>query len=303
MKKYLSFDIGGTNLKYAIIDHSGNIIEKNRISTNTKNLNDFMTSLYQIADKYKAVFSGIAICVPGKIDTKHKIIHFGGSLPFLDGLNLEDTLGKRYQVPISVENDGKSAALAEQWLGNLNHVKTGITMTLGTGVGGGIVVNGHILHGKDFQAGELSWLLINSSLASSDLDAFTAHLCSAVLMIEAVNKALHNRDVNDGLAAFAAINNGDKTANRIFSQFCRNIAILILNVQAIINGEKVVIGGGISVQPRLITEIKHQFNELIKTNPMLQNQVISPEIVSAKLGNDANLFGALYALLLNLKNN
>ena len=100
MTQYLSFDIGGTNLKYALINNSGHIIEKDRVKTNTENLDSFIESMYQVADKYIGKFEGIAVCAPGKIDTKHKIIYFGGALPFLDGLNLEETLGKKYHVPV-----------------------------------------------------------------------------------------------------------------------------------------------------------------------------------------------------------
>lgn len=95
MKKYLTFDIGGTNLKYALIDENGQILEKDRIKTNAEDLDAFMESMYQVADKYQDEFSGIAVCAPGKIDTENKIIYFGGALPFLDGLNLQETLGQK----------------------------------------------------------------------------------------------------------------------------------------------------------------------------------------------------------------
>ena len=146
MKKYLSIDIGGTNLKYALIDEKGHILEKDRVKTDAKNLTAFMENMYEVIDSYQDQFEGIAICAPGKIDTENKIIYFGGALKFLDGLNLQDALGDKYNVPISVENDGKAAALSEQWLGELRGVDTGVAITLGTGVGGGVVVNNHLLH-------------------------------------------------------------------------------------------------------------------------------------------------------------
>ena len=76
-------------------------------SIKTENIGEFLNSMYVIADKYQGKFEGIAVCTPGKIDTKKKIIHFGGALPFLDGLNLEKTLGNKYHVPVGAENDGK----------------------------------------------------------------------------------------------------------------------------------------------------------------------------------------------------
>lgn len=272
MKKYLTFDIGGTNLKYALVDENGQILEKDRIKTNAEDLDAFMESMYQVADKYQDAFSGIAVCAPGKIDTENKIIYFGGALPFLDGLNLQETLGQKYGVPISVENDGKTAALSEQWLGELRGVDTGVAITLGTGVGGGIIVNNRILHGWTFQAGELSWMITNSGIGVKNMAAYTGVSCSAVNMIKKVNLATGNKDLDDGLSAFEAINNGDLRAMAIFKRYCRNVAIMIINIQTVINASKFVIGGGISNQKILIDEIDNQLHKILDNNPMIGKQ-------------------------------
>lgn len=300
MTQYLAFDIGGTNLKYALMNKEGHILEKGSVPSENKDLDKFMQNMYQVCDKYEGKFNGIAVCAPGKIDTKKKIIHFGGALPFLDGLNLQDTLGKKYGVPVGAENDGKAAALCEQWLGELHNVNTGAVMTLGTGVGGGILIDNRVLHGRGFQAGELSWMAINQAAGLKEKSAYMGELGSAVHMIKAVNKKLGNEKLTDGKAAFEAINSGNADAVKIFKQFCLNVAIMILNVQTVINGEKIVIGGGISAQPILIKEIRNQFNYILQGNPMLGNQVTPPEIVAAKFKNDTNLYGALYALLLEI---
>lgn len=300
MKKYLTFDIGGTNLKYALIDENGQILEKDRIKTNAEDLDAFMESMYQVADKYQDAFSGIAVCAPGKIDTENKIIYFGGALPFLDGVNLQETLGQKYGVPISVENDGKTAALSEQWLGKLRGVDTGVAITLGTGVGGGIIVNNRILHGWTFQAGELSWMITNSGIGVKNMAAYTGVSCSAVNMIKKVNLATRNKDLDDGLSAFEAINNGDLRAMALFKRYCRNVAIMIINIQTVINASKFVIGGGISNQKILIDEIDNQLHKILDNNPMIGKQMIVPVVVSAKHGNDSNLYGALYSLLRKL---
>ncbi|GHV98342.1 transcriptional regulator [Lactobacillus nasalidis] len=296
MTQYLVFDIGGTNVKYALMDGEGKLLEKGKRAS-ADNLEDFVAVLYAIGDQYKGKFAGIAVCAPGKIDTEKKIIHFGGALPFLDGLNLEETLGARYGVPVGAENDGKAAALCEQWLGELKGVDTGAVLTLGTGVGGGIVAGGKLLHGSSFQAGELSWMITNQGAGLKKMDAYAGFACSAVGMVEKVNRQLGNEDVNDGLAAFEAIKSGNEEAVKIFRQYCLSVAVMILNLQAVINGEKVVIGGGISAQEILIEEIRRQFGEILNDNPMLRQQVTPPEIVAAKFRNDTNLYGALFALL------
>lgn len=300
MTQYLAFDIGGTNLKYALLNKEGHIIEKATTPSQTENLDAFMGTMYKVADHYQGKFDGIAVCAPGKIDTQNKIIHFGGALPFLDGLNLQETLGKKYNVPVGAENDGKAAALCEQWLGELHNVNTGAIMTLGTGVGGGILINNRVLHGATFQAGELSWMVTDQSKGLQDMNAYTGSICSAVQMIRKINLSIGTADLNDGKTAFKAIKAGNEAAVKLFKEFCFNVAIMILNVQTVINGEKIVIGGGISAQPILIKEIRNQFQKILTDNPMLGDQVTPPEIVAAKFKNDTNLYGALYALLLEL---
>ncbi|XBY01043.1 ROK family protein [Lactobacillus delbrueckii subsp. bulgaricus] len=113
-------------------------------------------------------------------------IHYGGALTFLDGLNLEETLGSRYGVAVSAENDAKAATLCEQWLGELKGVDTRAVMTLGTGVGGGIVVGSKLLHGSSFQAGELRWMITNQEAWLKEMADYTGARCSAVRMVERV---------------------------------------------------------------------------------------------------------------------
>ncbi|WP_249879072.1 ROK family protein [Niallia circulans] len=136
-KNYLAFDIGGTYLKYALINSAGTIIERNKIPTPKQGLEYFKLEIELIIQKYQEQIKGIAFSCPGKIDQNNKTIHFGGSLPFLDGVQLTKALKIREDVPISIENDGKSAALAEMWIGQLKDVSEGAAIVLGTGIGGG----------------------------------------------------------------------------------------------------------------------------------------------------------------------
>lgn len=298
MRQYLVFDIGGTNLKYALLDSAGNIIEKDKKPTVKSGLNDFLKEMYEIADQYKGKFKGIAISCPGKIDVDNKIIHFGGSLPFLDGANIQELFGDKYGVPVGVENDGKAAALAEMWLGALKDVVSGEMLTLGSEVGGGIVVGGQLIHGANFQAGELSFMRYDMNCA--DWSGFTGQKGSAVNMIKRVNEALGNSDLEDGQKAFEAINAGNAQALQIFEEYCADVANIILSVQAVVDGERVVIAGGISAQDIVIETIRKQYQALANKFYRVNNELTMPEIVRAKFENDANIYGALYALLLDI---
>lgn len=145
-------------------------------------------------------------------------------------------------------------------------------------------------------------MITNAGIGTKNMAAYTGCTCSAVNMIKKVNLALGNvTNVDDGVAAFKAINEEDLRALAIFKRYCRNVAIMIINIQTVVNASKFVIGGGISAQPVLIEEIDNQLHKILENNLMIGKQMIDPPVVAAKYGNDANLYGALYALLLELK--
>lgn len=104
------------------------------------------------------------MAVPGKVDHHDETIYGGGALQFLDQVNLPAAL--QLAVPVSVENDGKAAALAELWLGNLKNVQNGAAVVLGTGVGGGLILNSQLYAGSHFQAGELSFMVLDTDLSN-----------------------------------------------------------------------------------------------------------------------------------------
>lgn len=293
MKSYLSIDIGGTEIKFAHIKESGQIIEKGKIST-PDNKQKFLSEIDQIVAKHSQNISGLAICAPGKIE--QTMIRFGGAILYLDGIDF----GKIYQgkkFPVTIINDGKAAVLAENWLGNLKAEKNCATITLGTGVGGGIIVDGHLLHGAHFQAGEIS-LMINDMSHPKNMQGSIGTLGSAVRFVREVNQKLDYANKNDGLHAFEAIKKQVPEAVTIFDQYCLNLASLILNVQTVVDLNKVAIGGGISSQPILIERINQIYDQLVNNlNPVIGSTLTKPEIVPAKFRNDANLYGALYNLL------
>lgn len=295
MDNYLSIDIGGTNVKYALLDKAGNILEKKKIKTSHEK-ETFLQSIDQIVEQYKDKIKGIAFCAPGKIE--HTQIRFGGALPFLDGIDL----GERYadpNIPVAAINDGKVSVLAENWLGNLKDLPNCAAITLGTGVGGGIIANGQLLNGAHFQAGELSFMILNVS-SEVGWDDIAGTRGSAVRMIEKVNHAVGNADETDGLDAFEAINAGDEVALKIFNKFCQDVVMIILNMQSIVDLTTIAIGGGISTQPILIEGINQAYDEFLDKMEFYKNSLTRPKIVEAKFKNDANLFGALYNLLLQV---
>lgn len=296
MKYYLSIDIGGTNLKYGLLDRAGHLIEHDKVPTPTSGLDDFMQVLTSIIDTQISRVRGIAISVPGKIDVSQGVVYFGGSLPFLDKVPLGKQLSEKYHVPVGLENDGKAAAMAELWLGNLQQTPNSAAVVLGTGVGGGIILNGQLLYGTHFQAGEFSFML-NDFKNSNFIDAAVGGNTSAVGMIRNIGTELSLKDPADGIAVFQQIKAGNPIAVTKFKHFCNYVAKMILNVQSVVDLQRYVIGGGISAQPLVVKTINAEYNQMLAATPIIQDSLTKPEIIVAKFGNDANLYGALYSLL------
>lgn len=294
-RQYLSIDIGGTTIKSARIDHSGNIITKGKMLT-PRSKDAFLQALQTIIHNNPRI-SAVCVSVPGIVNPKTGDVQFTGVLSFMEKFPLAKYLENTTQLPVYVGNDANCATLAEMWLGNLANVENGAVITLGTSVGGGIVINGKLLHGPHSRAGELSAIVTNRDdrvIEQRTVGATT----SAVKMVEKIARSYNLKDPTDGRRAFAKIIEQAPDAWKIFEEYCRRVAYLIINLQAVLDLEVVLIGGGISAQPILIDEIKRQFVAIQKSDPRLLADVTMPKIEAANFGNEANLLGALYGLLL-----
>ena len=148
MKQYLLIDIGGTFIKYSLTDAHAQKVSGGKVPTPLTGMDDLLATIEGFAAPWKGQFEGCAVSMPGRIDTKRGIAHTGGILsgfmweqPFAS--LLEQSLG----VPVVIANDGKCAAAAEAWTGSLAGVDNGLVLVLGTGIGGGIILNGRVYMG------------------------------------------------------------------------------------------------------------------------------------------------------------
>nr|WP_263327727.1 ROK family protein [Neobacillus sp. Marseille-Q6967] len=288
---YLVIDIGGTFAKYALMDSAGNITVKNKKTAPRTNLADFEQMLFSIIEEQDLTsIKGIAISCPGTIDIETGTIYHGGSFRFLHEVNLAKIIEEKYGKEVSIENDGKCAALAELWLGSVKGAKDAVVMVLGTGVGGGIIIDGKIHRGINMSAGELSYVMDQIDPVTRKASYF-GYDGSAVVMVRTIAERKQLEDPSDGEAVFEFINKNDEEAMEVFDEYCIHIAAQILNLQYILDPEIFAIGGGISVQPILLERIKWAIDEIKKENPM---HMALPNVVSCEFRNDANLFGALY---------
>jgi predicted NBD/HSP70 family sugar kinase len=288
---YLVIDIGGTFAKYALMDSAGSITSKSKKHAPRSNYPDFEQMLFSIIEEQELTsIKGIAISCPGTIDTEKGTIYYGGSFPFLHEVNLAKIISEKYGKEVSLENDGKCAALAELWLGSVKGTKDAVVMVLGTGVGGGIIIDGKIHRGINLSAGELSYVMNHIDPVTREA-SFFGYDGSAVDMVRKIAERKQLEDATDGVGVFEFVNEYEREAMEVFDEYCINIASQIFNLQYILDPEIFAIGGGISAQPILLERIKWAIEEVKKANPM---HMATPNVVPCTFRNDANLYGALY---------
>jgi predicted NBD/HSP70 family sugar kinase len=294
---YAVVDVGGTFIKYAVMTAEGEFLQKGKIPTETQDLNLFLESIaniYREAAADQGDIAGVALSMPGFLDVETGYAYNGGGVRCVKEINLIEALRERIPVPVTMENDARCAALAELWHGNLAGCRNAAAVILGTGVGGGIIVNGEILRGKHFVAGELSYFMLEDMGVEFDEKTIAARAASArgLVSMVAEAKGIPEEEL-DGVKVFRMIDDGDAAVREILWKFAGNVARLICSIQIIIDPERVVVGGGISTQPLLIEMIRDQARNMMKLFSWTELPV--PDIVPCKFFNDSNLIGALYS--------
>lgn len=292
--KYLVLDIGGSAIKYAIMDQEANIIFKDKVVTPRDSIENFVKEIEMIYDKFKDEVEGIAISMPGVIDSKTGHAYTGGLLNYIDNINIRELLNPICNKKITVENDGKCATKAEHWIGSLKDCKEAAVIVLGSGVGGGIIANGSVIKGKHFSAGEFSFIKTSINEHSKMENIWGAKNGTEFLLKGLANKKNIDLAELDGVKFFNLANNGDEDALDILDEFCKNLGVEIFNLQLIIDCEKIAIGGGISAQEILFKYINKNLDEIYDSFPI---KIPRANIVQAKYLNDSNLIGALYTHL------
>lgn len=293
MRYGFGVDLGGTTVKIASFAESGALRHKWEIPTATDNngqgiLPDIASAVLGYLEKEKLAKSeilGIGIGVPGAVDETG----FVRSCDNLGWRNVDvvGTLSALTGLPVKTGNDANMAALGECWKGSgCNNM---LLVTLGTGVGGGIIINGKPLVGKNGAAGEIGHLVMNrkeTMVCGCGKKGCAEQYCSATGLVRMAKDYATAKDVFDAAKA------GDEKAKAVLEQYYAYLAELIANVCIVLNPEKVVIGGGVSKagQP-LLSGIARHFEKFIYHSSR------DVEFALAALGNDAGAYGAFKLLL------
>lgn len=291
----LAIDFGGTQVKSALVSEEFALEKSLPTQSSPQTLNQTLDVIDYLVTSVKVALTGIAISVPGTVDTDEGVIYHGGLLRFFHGFRIKDILEAKYHLPVTALNDGKAAALGELAMGHLQGVTNGAALVLGSGLGGGLIINGKLFQGSHFQAAELTFLL-PVQMKKVNPSQMRGTTLSAVGFITRVNEVLGNADLKDGREAFKEINARNEAVYPIFEAYCRSLAITILNLQSIFDMEIFVLGGGISAQPVLIEEVNRQFDKVRHEIDFIGKIIKRPKIVACHHHNGANLIGAAYFL-------
>ena len=294
MKAYMVFDIGGTYIKYAVMDETAKKLKSGKLMTPKDGLEVFLQTLQRIVEQYSDDFElqGIAVSSPGAVDVKTGFIGGASAIPYIHGVNMTGLIKERTGLQTAIENDANCAALAEGWLGAAKGSDYYICIVIGTGIGGSIVLNQSILRGATLHGGEFGYMIMGAPF-QEPLQGTWSLVASTHALVEEVKKGkLLGKGKLDGEEVFRLAEEGDSIAQECLTEFYKRLAIGIYNLKYALDPEKILIGGGISRQQDVIAGINRELKGL-------RNDIstLHIEVEACQFGNDANLIGALFHFL------
>lgn len=314
--KFLAMDFGGTFVKHCIMDEEANMSERGEYPAPLESTQLWVQTTVDLYNKYKGQVDGLAISLPGVMDSETGFAHSGGAyMKTTQGHNIYELLKDKIDVPVSIENDAKSAILAEAWKGSLQGVKTGCACIVGSGLGGGIIMDGKLQKGEHFASGEISGLLTTpGDYTINGCAAFSAGT-SALLMMVAAAKNMpvsdfevsgfmaegddENKKKIGGKEVIQWVEDGDEVTKGVYEQWIKNLVSVLFNMKMMIDPQKIVVGGGISRNPRFIKDLKEEWH---RSESMLDMFGIPhAEVDVCTFTSDANMVGAVYRWILMYK--
>jgi glucokinase len=329
----IGVDLGGTNLRIAAVDLNGKVLEKITLGTEVTRGRDrvifeMCSAIQELATKFRSStghLSGIGIGVPGIIEMQTGMLRESPNLPGWQDYPVRQEIEQRLGTHVVLENDANAAALGEKWLGAAANVDDMCMVTLGTGVGGGIVMQGRIWHGMTGMAGELGHITCNPEGPQCGcgnrgcLEQYASATAVKRMAVEAVAngqapelaRAMTEEPEFSSKVVYQMAVQGDRPAQQIFERVGRALGAVLANLVNIFNLPMYVIGGGVSsaweaFAPSLIEEVRRNSFVYRATAPLQTAHGVegtrihddslparrSTIITRALLGSDAGLLGA-----------
>ncbi len=307
-KNRIGIDVGGTNVKIALVDDKGSILYSNSVPTRAEmgyeyTVNNIKQAIRDLMSETKVTnIEGIGFDFPGQIDYKNGIVRLAPNIPGWVNIPIAKIIEDEFKIPTRIDNDVHCAALGELNFGAGKGCENFICMTVGTGIGSGIVINGKLVRGASNAAGELGHIKLQ--MHEGPLCGCGDHGCleafasgpSIVAMAEEYilgGKSTKFRELASGgeitpFIVAEAAKQGDPVARRIFARIGEYIGFGLSSVVNLLNPEKIIIGGGVADAGDILLD---PIKETIKKRAMVVAGS-AVEIVPAKLGNTAGVIGA-----------
>ena len=313
-KVYIGVDVGGMSIKAGAVNLNGEILVKDKVVTDGKHVDVFLKDIKELLIKVineckekEFDVKGIGFGVPGMVDNKKGLIN---KMANIDG---RDVPLKEYlndlNLPIYLSNDANVAALGEQRFGVAKGLNNVVLLTLGTGIGGGLILNGKLYEGNEGKGAELGHvcLLLNGRNCGCGRKGCLEAYASASALLRMTREYMEkykdsmmweycNNDINnvDGLTSFECAKKGDEAANKLIDEYIMYLGEGMLDFANIFRPEAFVIGGGISNQGEYLTNKLKAY--LAKQNYGYEGAPAS-DVLIAKLKNDAGIIGAASLLM------
>jgi glucokinase len=284
------FDIGGTSIKYGVVNTEGVILKQGNFPTPRENCKKTVPQkLIEYSNELKKEheIESIGISTAGYVDNVNGIVTFNLNLPDYSGCRIAELVKKGTGIKTHVENDANAAALGEMWLGAGKKYKSFACITIGTGIGGAIILNRKLYVGSHGFAGEMGDIRVASIGKGLGVQAAIDNCASTRGLLENYRKITGNK-IN-GIELMELVKNDGPDALKAYNEFLDNLITGIINVVDILDTEAVVIGGGISAQGDFFF---NKLNKVFKNNVLPVYKIVN--IVKAELENDAGLLGACY---------
>lgn len=298
-EKYFALDIDPDYIRWGVVTSEMILERQGVLERSFEDAHALIESLAELVGSEGGGTSAVCVSVPGTVsyDDCQGTVIGGGRLSYLDGVALAAELSFACGLPVAIENNGKAYALGEYAAGALRGSKVGVVLAIGSGIGGGVVIDGHVLRGAHSFAGEFSFVRHTPILGEfRSLDAMSG-LCSWQGLRRSIlaAKGLEDDDSIDGIRLFEWVNAGDDAALRGLHEYAKDLCTWIFNLQCIVDPDTVVLGGGISVQPALLEAVHISMRSMMADLQM--SQMPKPNIVLSELGASAKLIGAVRSAL------
>lgn len=289
MRQFISLDIGGTDIKYGIINDKGEIFSRSSYSTDIqKGITNLVSNIKNIVRTLLqdgCLISGIGISTAGVVNpSTGEIIYAGPTMPGYTGTNLKGHLEKEFRIPVIIDNDVNAAALGEAWVGAGRSIDTFFCMTLGTGIGGAFVINKELYRGKNFRGGEIGYMG-----KQNQNDKRYEEKAATSALIKNAERVLNMENI-DGQTIFERAKSGNPKYEIIVRDWVEEIAKGIADIICVLDPGVIIMGGAVSQQGKyLMDQIKDGLPSYLPAI-FVSSTVLKP----AECGNAAGMLGAVY---------